>query len=772
MYDVFLSHNSQDKPAVEALARRLVAEAGLRPYLDKWHLVPGVPWQPEIEKSLEESTTAAVFFGPGGPGPWHHEEMRAALARAVQQRDDYRVIPVLLPGASREAVKGFLAQRMWVDFSAGLEDAEAFRRLVAGIKGQAPEKDEYRLADELAPYRGLLAFDEAHAHFFFGRQAEAEAVLNKLSQHPFVAVVGPSGVGKSSLVLGGVLPRLRKRHPGPGTPLHVWTMRPGTRPLRALADQVATLVPAEARLSTADSLTARFAAQADGLRTALDTLSAGASGSYVLVVDQVEELFTLAPEESGAQEVESFLRNLRDAAERGRGRLRVIATLRADFFGRCLQSPTLRELLQDREVLLGSMGPEALRDVIVRPAQAVGAFLEKGVVSAILRDVAHQPGALPLLEYALDELWRAREGAWLKLSTYEASGGVSRALERRAQAALQSLSPREQEVARRLFLRLTTLGEGTEDTRRRVSRAELRFTDASPEEVEEVLQRLSGPEARLLVAEEETVEVAHEVLIRQWPTLREWLEEDRHRLRIHRRLTQAANEWAAHGHDSSFLYTGARLLEAEETLPLTSPLLNAREREFLTASLRAQEEARQQEQKQAIATSRTNRRLRVLVGGLVLTAILLAFFWRQARIAQDISLSRELTANALLRLSDDPQLSLLLIQEAQSIAATEHVTHALMEWAKNPTLAVLRGHSGSVGAASFSADGSRVVTASSDTTARVWHHMLWTPHLVAQLHAGRELSCAERKQYLHEKTDCPPDEVTPVPAGPPSTGSP
>ncbi|NTX07242.1 TIR domain-containing protein [Myxococcus sp. CA040A] len=759
MYDVFLSHNSKDKPAVEELARRLHNEVGLRPYLDKWHLVPGMPWQPALEESLEASATAAVFFGPSGVGPWHHEEVRAALARAVQQRDDYRVIPVLLPGAKREDVKGFLAQRMWVDFTVGLDDGEAFRRLVAGIKGQAPEADSFRLEDSLAPYRGLLAFDEAHARFFFGRQAEVTAVLEKLGQRPFVTVVGASGVGKSSLVLSGVLPEVRRAEEGKGAAIHVWSMRPGTNSLRALADQVATLLPVASRLKEADALEARFAAREDGLRTALDTLCAEVPARCVLVVDQLEELFTLAPEVGGLGQVEAFLRNLRDAAEKGRGRLRVLATLRADFLVRCLQSPTLTGLLQEGQVLLGSMGPAALRDVIVRPAHAVGAFLEKGVVSAILRDVVHQPGALPLLEYALDELWRARMGAWLKLSTYETSGGVWGALEKRAQGALESLPARGQEVAKRVFLRLAALGEGTEDTRRRVARGELQFAGATEEEVEEVLLRLSGPDARLLVADEKTVEVAHEVLIRQWPTLRRWLEEDRRKLHTHRRLTEAANEWVAQAKDTGFLYSGARLLVAQEALPLTSPLLNAREAEFLAVSIQAREEALQKEEErrqQALSQAqqlaqefaarelaeksraeaeraraeaervraeehaKKNVRLRALACGLLLAVSFLGFFWVQARRAQAVSLARELTANALLRVREDPQLSLLLIQNAHAAAFTEHVSEALVAWANEPTRAVLRGHTGAVEAASFSVDGTRVVTGGRDGTARVW----------------------------------------------------
>jgi hypothetical protein len=200
MYHVFLSHSSQDKPAVEQIARRLREEGDLSPFLDKWHLVPGMPWQPALEQALAKSETVAVFFGPSGLGPWHHEEMRVALQRAVQSRDECRIIPVLLPGSSQQQITGFLGQRMWVDFREGLDSSAAFSRLVAGILGKPPEDNAFSLPDEPAPYRGLLAFDEAHSQFFFGREPDIERVLDKLRVENFVAVVGASGSGKSSLV--------------------------------------------------------------------------------------------------------------------------------------------------------------------------------------------------------------------------------------------------------------------------------------------------------------------------------------------------------------------------------------------------------------------------------------------------------------------------------------------------------------------------------------------------------------------------------------------
>jgi hypothetical protein len=713
--------------------------------MDARNLTPGQRWQPELERALRQSSSLAFFIGPSGPGAWQEEELQLALDRAVRAPDEFRVIPILLPAARPEDARGFVGLRTWVDFREGLDDVAAFRRLVASIKGQAPEGDSQQLPDHLAPYRGLLPFGREHARFFFGRETEIQAVLDKLRQSPFVALVGASGVGKSSLILAGVLPRLEGPLAGLFPHLRIKTMFPGGRPLRALADQLASLVPPESRLVTAEALTQRLASHPDALRSAVGTLTVEQPGTLLLVVDQLEELFTHAARESSAQEISSFLANLKDAVEHSRGSIRVITTLRADFFERCLGEPMLRELLQDHQVLLGSMSPAALQEAILRPAQEVGAFLEKGLVGTILRDVSAEPGTLPLLEHALYELWRARRGAWLTLSAYEASGGVSGALQRRAQSCYESLSAEEKELARKLFLRLTTLGEGTPDTRRHVARGELIFPRTAPAQVEHVLQVLSGPEARLLVIDSGTVKVAHEVLIRQWPTLRRWLEDDRRKLRIHRRLTEATNEWTERGRDPSYLYTGSRLLEAEESFASNPEPLNQWERDFLHESLalrdetwRAEERQRQQELEQArhLATEAEARRraeaerasearrsaqhLRIFVGVLVLAVFGILTFWEQAQVERDHARSRELTAKAVLNLKEDPQQSLRSIQEAWRIAPTEDIAPALFKWREEPGVAVLHVPSSRVEKAAFGPDGSRIVTVSDDHAARLW----------------------------------------------------
>ncbi len=236
-------------------------------------------------------------------------------------------------------------------------------------------------------------------------------------------------------------------------------------------------------------------------------------------------------------------------------------------------------------MLLGPLDEPALREVIVRPAQEVGALFEKGLVSIILRDVAAEAGALPLLEQALYELWRARRGPWLTQDAYDASGGVAGALNRRADLVYTNLTAEQQAIARKLLERLITLGEGVEDTRQRTSRKALYLSGVDSTQVDAVLQTLSGPDARLVVADGDTVEVAHEALIQRWNTLRTWLDEDRAALRVQRRLTEAAKEWDENKRDESYLFEGARLAEAEEWAAIHTGDLNPQEREFLDASL-------------------------------------------------------------------------------------------------------------------------------------------------------------------------------------------
>ena len=631
-YDVFLSHNSRDKPAVERLARRLADEAGLRPFLDRWHLVPGEPWQEALEKALDQSRTCAVFIGPRGIGPWENEEMRAAIDRRVSEsKGRFRVVPVLLPGAERGErgrLPAFLTRTTWVEFRESLDDPDAFHRLVAGIKGIAPGRRPGEVVYEGAcPYRGLQVFEEEHAPFFFGREAATEWLVNDLRGSRFLAVIGPSGSGKSSLVRAGLVPALRRGAlPGSETwPLCVF--RPGHRPLESLA--VALIQLDQFVVSPADDPAAPLqlmdALAADQrqlhLTTRLALTDSPPARTIALVVDQFEEIFTLCHDEGQRG---PFIDNLLYASAIEGGRAVVVLTMRADFYGKCAAYPDLAARITDHQMLVSPMVEEELHQAIERPAQLVGLEFEGGLVEALLRDVQAEPGVLPLLQHTLLELWERREGRRLTFAAYREIGGIQGAIAHRAESVYAGFDAAQQAITRRVMLRLTQPGEGTEDTRRRATLAELLPAEGGAADVQAVVRELA--DARLLTTGKdelggEIVDVAHEALIRGWPRLREWVDEDRVVLRTHRGLTEAANEWAQHNRDESYLYRGARLAEVEKITPDID--FSALENEFFQASINARKaERRAHRQRLALRVAVFSLALLLLISlGIVIRQI-------------------------------------------------------------------------------------------------------------------------------------------------------
>jgi tetratricopeptide (TPR) repeat protein len=632
-FDVFLSHATADKPLVEELARRLTRE-NLKPWLDKWNLIPGTPWQPEIEAVLADCTACAVFIGQGGFGPWHHEEMRLAVGRRVEDREHaFRVIPVLLPGVDRperSKLPGFLKANTWVEFRDSLDDPEAFYGLVCGIRGVVPDRGAgVAVFEGKTPYRGLELFDVDHAPLFFGREALTEWLLDALKRKPsgaenrFLSVVGASGSGKSSVARAGLLAALKN---GKLDSSEAWPQaicRPGAEPFFNLAKALTGLAQESVSAVVFDRLQGRK----DGERSlhvavGLVLGEPPRAERLVLLVDQFEEIFTLCNDEA---ERRDFIANLLHAATVAGGRAIVVLTMRADFYHRCAAHNDLAAALSDHQVLIGPMTEDELRRAIERPARLAGLEPEPGLVELLLDDIRGRVGALPLLQFALQEVWRRREDYRLTVHSYREIGQLEGALQRKADAVYGSFTPEQQELCRRVFLRLVHPGEGSEDTRRRATLRELLPNDpAQAAAVQSIINRLADHESRLLtterratVAGEATVEVAHEALIRGWPQLRKWIEADREGLKLHRRLSEAAMEWSSHDRESSFLYSGIPLAQAREWVKTNPDSLNTVEKDFLDAS------------------TRRRRMAKVARVGAVVTLVGLAFVgWEWLRMEQ------------------------------------------------------------------------------------------------------------------------------------------
>jgi len=536
-----------------------------------------------------------------------------------------------------------------------------------------------------SPYKGLEAFQPNDASYFFGREALVADISARLAEAPFLGVVGASGSGKSSVVRAGVVPALwRGALPGSGG-WKVLIFTPGEHPLEEVAMRIARLQGIAPGSILADLQTDPARA-----RLAIDQalIDEPAQARVVLVVDQFEEVFTLCRQE---EERRLFIDALIASTATSDSQAVVILAVRADFYPRCAAYPSLVSAVQDRQVLVGPMDETELRAAIEGPAARAGLSLEPGLVEAILRDVGDEPGALPLVSHALFETWARRRGRMLTRSGYADSGGVKAAIARTAETVLSELAPAQQTIARNIFLRLTELGEGTEDTRRRVNRDELVLRADDAAELDTVLQVLAA--RRLVTVGEETVEVAHEALIREWPTLRRWLDEDREGLVIHRRLTDDAREWLELARDPSALYRGARLQAAVDWAGEHTADLNSLERQFLEAS-RAAEET------ELDATRRRNRRLRILALGLAVVALAALAATAFAVVAREqandqrkTAESRTLATEALANLDTRVDLALLLSLEAYRKKPTFEARNAALAAFKRTSrlLALLSG---------------------------------------------------------------------------------
>jgi WD40 repeat protein/serine/threonine protein kinase/class 3 adenylate cyclase len=525
------------------------------------------------------------------------------------------------------------------------------------------------------PYKGLRPFMEADADDFFGRDHLVGSLIGRLQEPAdgsrFLAVVGPSGSGKSSVVRAGLVPALRSGAlPGSDGWFYA-EMMPGAHPMEELE---AALI--RTAVKPPRSLSSELERDDDGLTSALQRVLPGEGDELLLVVDQLEEVFTLADDEDVR---ERFLNSLATAVRAPDSRLRVVATLRADFYDRPLSYPGFADLVRSRSETVVPLNPEELEQAIAGPADRVGAEPELALIAEMVADVSDRSGALPLLQYALTELYECRRGDVLTLEAYRDMDGVSGAVAARAEELYTALDEEGRRAARQLFLRLVTPGEGVADTRRLVPRSELASLDVDRSAMETVIDTYGSH--RLLSFDRDpstrgpTAEVAHESLLRFWDRFRVWIDEARDDLRQHRRLATAASEWEATGHDGSLLLRGSQLVQFEAWTSSTALALSRDELEFLAASihLRDEEEAKEQarQERERSLERRSVKRLRSLVAVLTAAALIAASLTVLAKGQRDraeresrLAAARELASAAIANLEIDPERSILLAMEA------------------------------------------------------------------------------------------------------------
>ncbi|HEX9989622.1 MAG TPA: hypothetical protein VGE45_14240 [Chloroflexia bacterium] len=621
---------------------------------------------------------------------------------------------------------------------------KAAATVISGASGPRPS----------CPYPGMVPFRPEDARFFYGREGEIEEMVLRLRGQDFLLVIGPSGSGKSSLVFAGLLPKLATSPDWPPNFWRVVTMRPGAEPMGRLAEALGGSAGKDLldpSMMVKELLMAHPPAQ-----------------RLLLVVDQFEELFTLANPEHGPgnpqtehQREREFISALK--ALRALGSCAVVLTMRADFY-HDLMSSALWPVEEGARVEIAPLQGDALCAAIEQPAADVGVEIEDRLLERLLADAEDQPGSLPLLQETLVLLWGRIEGRTLTLAAYERLGrdgrsGLAVAMALKGDSVLASLSPERQEIARRIFLRLTQFGEGRPDTRRQQPVAALMSESDPPALFRQVLATLADNRLLTLSGDEQhatmKVDLAHEALIRDWPTLRNWLAERRGAEQIRRRLESKTEEWVRLGRKSSGLLDEGELAEAEHWLQSQDALelgASADLHSLVAASMAVISAARRRRWLAALAAVLTA--VAIAIAAVIVafdraeTAHTLEIRRQEAVQAQATSEAQEhiavqaqataeaqerkarshaLAANAVAQLDIDPERSLILSLEAISVAqeyseiilpqAEDALRLAL---AKSHVRQTLSGHTDLVNSVAWSPDGRWIATASDDNTAKVW----------------------------------------------------
>ena len=610
--------------------------------------------------------------------------------------------------------------------------------------------------EDICPYRGLLSFKEEDQEFFFGREKLVHELMDKLRSNPrFLAVVGSSGRGKSSVISAGLLPRIRRGDVSGFENALIVTLRPGIKPNESLKKALSSVL----RIKEHDFCErVRFHLQKESDKR------------LVLFVDQFEELFTVSEE----YERNQFIENLIYLLESGL-KISLILTIRADFYESLINSKFEKYRING-QITLTSMSEEELKDAIIKPADAVGLEIEAGLEDSLTKDLGNTEDPLPLLEFTLTKLWERRSDGRLTHKSYQELGRVTGAIGQWADEAYYNLSDGEKEISRKIFTRLIHYGEsGTRDSRRRLSLAQLTAESEDKKRIHKLITKLA--DAHLLVTDREpstgieTVEIIHDSLIVEWEQLSNWISEQSGFLRWRQRLEDKKNEWNKNG-DEGYLLRGAPLVEANDWLEKNNEELYPSEIKYIKASSelaereraekeRAAKKERATEKERAAEKERSRNRIiaekergrnRIII---VLAALLIVIFisagilyYQLDQTEQQKQQARVLYLNLQSSVLEGSPETLdtsgLLAIESFRIHKTSNAAQIIRQDLSLIPHCVVMKHNKSAFDVEFSPNGKYIATASMDRTARLWDS-----------HTGKEIYMMKHDDGVNDVTFSP-----------------
>jgi WD40 repeat protein len=770
---LFLSHAGIDSQAALTLAERIenspdAQRAGLRVFIDKIALRAGGRWKDQLQQALRNSTAFAVYVGSKGVVNWVSDEVSVALDRAHSDHA-YPVIPVLSAAADLTELPSFLSQYQSVtDVEKRPEQFEQLLRGILRVEARA------QVAAEPEPFVGLEAFDTRKAHLFFGREQELDELVTLLRDEPLIMVVGDSGSGKSSIVKASLVPAFRggrlsrPRSQGPDDTLwYVVETRPGTDPFGRLADDLRKAAEAAGKGPRAANEVAELVRDKKPSKVRDALLSTAPTEprletKALLVVDQFEELRT-------SPDAVTYAETLASLAPEGDDTIRVVLTMRRDFYYLCNSFPVLYERLERNNrrarYHLHRISRERLPKCVTEPLRLAGIAspLRTMLADAVTKDAGDEPGELALLQMALWRTWARRsEYSGDLLRSYQAIGRIEGAIAHHAGEVFTSLTNEEKQRAEGLFLRLVRPGEAGGVTRRTAT------LDEFDPQTQSLAKKLGGEQYRLLNLGEDTVEITHEALATQWQQYQQWISNSPadprgDDLRTLQSLIADATGWAQaeDKNKKEHLARGYDLSLDRDLATRRPSWIAGSERAYIDASGRA-----------AVTAARTKQ---IAIAALVILTFIASAFGYYAgnqRNLADAELKRALSAEAetnrqkersqftesglLARVSaeqigeDDPGSALLLALEAlpdnkanvQRRYSPETEVQAGSALRANPERAVLAGHKDAVFMSAFSPDGSQVVTASDDKTARLWNAETGKELALLSGHKGKVLLVA------------------------------